>query len=364
MSFFYFKFGLTAIIFSLVIGAFIVRWNKENRYTIGELVLYALGLGPVFTVLSLYYLLLVIPGKPHWFYVCAVLAIYCGLAYAAVPGFTWMYRHAREYLASRWNTYRPLTPGEKIKRGIYPLTVILLLALFLGLYAGNTLQTPIDGHDALVYGNFGKLYAHRSEIRYMKQMTATKSGFVFIGSQKPSFSLLLTWELMLNSRTANTGNDFQFDLFFRSISGYYGLLIVAVVFLWVRRKNKYLALPALLIMVSGLRFVLMIVDYHLDSYRIFFLLVSWVWLGYTIKNKDDLSFVLLGIFSGFAAFSHPIGLLAAVLNLAAFLLFDERPLKTRLLKTVVLALLILACGNIHYPLEIFFGSYSGLVTYI
>lgn len=364
MTFFYFKFFLTSIVFSLIIGGVMMRWNKENKYTAAELVLYALGLGPVFTVLLLYYLFLAVPGKEYIFYIVIILAVYAALAFIGFKGLRRIFQRARDFIKDKKAARRELSSKEKIKRAVYPLIVIILLGVFLVTFVGNTLQTPIEGHDALIYGNFGQLYAYRCQIRYVKVMTVTFGGFVFTGSQKPSFSLLLTWEMMLNGKEVNQNKDYQFDLFFRSISGFYGLLIAAVVFLWLYRKNKFLSLAALVVMVSGLRFMLMIVDYHLDSYRIFFLLMSWIWLGYTIKHKDNLSLFLLGIFSGFTAFAHPIGLLAALFNIIAFLLFDERPFKTRMVNTLWLGLIILACGNIHYPLEIIFGSVSGYLTYI
>jgi hypothetical protein len=152
-------------------------------------------------------------------------------------------------------------------------------------------------------------------------------------------------------------------MYFRSTSAYYGLLIIAIQFLWLYRKNRYLALLGLLILLSGLRFVSMLVNYHLDSFRIFFLLVSWIFLAYTLKKKDRFSLFLLGVFSGFAAFTHLIGLAAALLNCLAVLIFDESGIKTRLLKSAALGVLILAFGNIHYLMEAFYGSVSGFLTY-
>ena len=96
----------------------------------------------------------------------------------------------------------------------------------------------------------------------------------------------------------------------------------------------------------------------------FFLLVSWICLAYTLKHKDNFSLLLLGVFSGFAAFTHLIGLAAALFNGLALFIFYEGGLKTRILKTAVLALLIMASGNIHYLMEFLFGSVSGYISYI
>lgn len=364
MTLFYWKFILTSILFSLVIGGLLLHWDKNNRYSRFELLLYSLGLGPVLTVLFLYYLLLIFPWHTHSFYVWIILMLYLVMLIFALRGLVKLGGPMASFFKDKRKLFLVLPLKTKLKRMLYPLTIMILLGTFVVNYVNKTLPTPIEGHDALVYGNFGKLYAQKREIRYVKLMYPASSGFVFIGSQKPAFSLLLTWEMMLNDAQTNENENYEYDLYFRSISGYYGLLIVGITFFWLQRKNKLLALLGLLVLFSGLRFFLMVMDYHLDSYRIFFLTLSWVWLGYTIKNRDRLSFILLGIFSGFAGFIHLIGLLAAGFNLISFFIFSEEPLKTRAWKTAFLILIILACGNFQYILEFLFGSLSGYLTYI
>ena len=66
MSFFYVKFFITNILFSLVIAAGFVQFSQKGtgrKNSVFELTLYALGVGPVLTVTLLYYLLLVFPQK-------------------------------------------------------------------------------------------------------------------------------------------------------------------------------------------------------------------------------------------------------------------------------------------------------------
>ena len=358
------KFLLSNILFSLILGALLVRinkkWNTSAPYSTFELVLYSLGLGPVFTVLILYYLLLIIPHRPHLFYLAVVGAIYLLLLILGRKGFPEILRKAKASVKTLW-----ATPGKTV----YWCILLAVLLGVLALFPGSILKTPIEGHDALIYGNFGKVYYQEKQVPYEKVMTPRKKGFFFPGSTKPSFSLLLTWEMMLN--TKDTNKTREFDLYFRSISGYYGILITAVVFLWLYRKNKYLALLGMLVLLSGLRFFLMLTDYHLDSFRIFFLMLSWIWLAYTIKETASpphkgipLSFLLLGVFSGFTAFAHLIGLVVAVVNGLAFFLFVEENFRARALKTALFFLSVLVFGGIHYVLEALFGSAAGFLTYI
>jgi len=347
------KLFLTNILFSLIIGALLVRLNKKGEYPTVELVLYSLGLGPVFTVLILYYLLLLIPRQTHLFYLAGIFLVYLLLFLGAGKGFQRIFGQMKEF----FKIFRAV-PGT----AIYWCMLLVVLVGVLSLYPVSILKTPVEGHDALIYGNLGKTYYHERQVPYEKVMKPRQNGFYFQGSTKPSFSLLLTWEMMLNSGNANQSQ--QFDLYFRSISGYYGLLIIAVVFLWLYRKNKFLALLGILVLLSGLRFFLMLVDYHLDSYRIFFLLVSWIWLAYTIKKRDHLSFFLLGVFSGFMAFTHVIGLVAALVNGLAFLIFAEQGFLERTVKTAAFFGLTVVFGGVHYLLEALYGSVSGFLTYI
>lgn len=359
---FYLKFFLTNILFSLIIGGLLVRFNGNKGYTCFELMLYSMGLGPVFTVLMLYYLLQIIPHRPHSFYPVCIFLVYVPLFIFSIRGFKILLKQLKAFFKSTTAKLQTLNSREKVKKGVYLFVVLALLAGFFSFYPANIFKTPVDGHDALIYGNFGKRYYQGREVSYSKITAPGKNGFTFLGSQKPSFSLLLTWEMMLNHRAAN--KEKHFDLYYRSVTGYYWLLIVLVQFLWLYRKNKTLALLGILVLLAGLQFFLMLINYHLDSFRLFSLLLSWIWLAYTIEKKDRLSFFLLGVFSGFTAFTHLIGLVVALANVLAFLIFYESGLKVRVLKTAVLALVILAFGAVHYLLEALYGSLSGFLTYI
>ncbi len=83
MFLFYIKFFLTNIVFSIIIGMVLVRFSRrggDSDYTTFELLLYSLGLGPVVTVLLLYYSFLLIPGQRTWFYLLIVFLFYLLLA--------------------------------------------------------------------------------------------------------------------------------------------------------------------------------------------------------------------------------------------------------------------------------------------
>jgi len=362
MGLFYFKLFLTGILFSLIIGAALVRFNKTNPQGNFELILYSLGLGPVFTVSMLYYFLLFIPGQAHLFYIIGILAIYGVISIFSFKGFQVLGVQLKNWVKASAASWKSMGTKEKFKRAGYWTFLLVLLAVFLILYLGDTLRTPLEHHDALAYGNLGKMYYQQKQIAYSRVMRPAPNGFYFQGSQRPSFSLLLTWEMMLNDERTNQSPGF--DLYFRSMSGYYGILFLGVYFFWLYRKNKYLALLGLLVIFSGLQFFLMLVNYHLDAYRMFFLVISWIWLAYTLKRKDGFSLFLFGVFSGFTAFTHLIGLVVAVFNVLALFIFYEDSFKARIFKVAAVVLLMAALGNIHYLLDVLFGPEAGFINYI
>ena len=377
MGLFIIKFILTNILFSLIIGFVLVKINTLSTLSTRnpfkwfngsgekvanlELMLYALGLGPVFTVLLLYYLLLVLHGLPNFFYLAAVFLVYLALlvwsrksvplAVLGVP--SCLGALVAIFRAGKW---------KRLGHILYFSFLLVLLVVFMYLYLGSILQVPIADHDILVHGNIGKMYYQEKALTYSENISNSIDGFFFIGSPKPSFSLLLTWEMMMNRGFAGS-NDLSFDMYFRSISVYYGLLILAVAFYWLYRRNRYLALLGIVVLFSGLKFFQVFMSYHLDSYRLFFLILSWVFLAYSLRSKAPLAFLLLGVFSGFTAFTHLIGVLAALVNVLVFFLFQEASFKERLLKTMALSLIILLFGGIHYVLEALWGARFGFLTY-
>ncbi len=372
MDLFILKFILTNIVFSLIIGFALVRINTVNtihavkwfdrtgeKVANLELILYSLGLGPIFTVLILYYLLLVFHGLPNLFYLAAAFLVFLALL-------VWGRKSVSLLVQELKTKYRTVCMAGKRKQWehiLYFSFLLVLLAVFIYLYLGSSiLQVPIADHDILVHGNIGKLYYQEKALKYSENISNSIDGFFFIGSPKPSFSLLLTWEMMMNRGFVGS-NDLTFDMYFRSISAYYGLLILLIVFYWLYRKNRYLALLGIVVLFSGLKFFQVFLSYHLDSYRLFFLILSWVFLAYSLKSKELLAFLLLGIFSGFTAFTHLIGVLVALANGLAFFIFQEVSFKERLLKTLALSLIILLFGGLHYVLEAVWGARFGFLTY-
>ncbi|MDP2910032.1 MAG: hypothetical protein Q8N69_03095, partial [bacterium] len=277
---------ITNILFSWIILTAFMKLDRENMHSLPELMIYSLGFGPIGTSLLLYYLLLIVPHQSDLFYVLAVIVVYLFL-----------------FLLGRKNWSRALaeivTMATKIKANYKTLnqlarmesiavTGILLIALsiFFYVYFGYTLRLPLDESDALKYGEMGKICYQEKSLDYRWVRNDPETGFAPDFNSAPSFALLLTWEKM----TGALFSSYQ-DIYFKSIGAYYALLILGILIFWLSKRNKLLAFLGVFAYLSGLYFFATLFEQHLDSYRIFFVIISWIWLAYAIDKNDRFSFV-------------------------------------------------------------------------
>jgi len=350
MILFLLQFILTNGIFSVIICSVLIHLNQRKIHSNLELFLYSLGLGPIFTSLLLYYLLLFFPHQSYFFYLSGVIIIYFVILSLGRKSHSVLCTDIIKRIKEKKQKFKNLNIYQRIELILFPSIIAILLASFLFLYLTNTLHTSLDGTDVLRYGTLGKIFFIEKSLDYRWIHYYPKTGFYYSTNQAPSFPLLLTWEKIMDSFF-----NVDKDLYYKSISTYYGLLVLIIMFFWLARKNKYLAILGIFALLSGFSFFQTLIIQHLDSYRIFFLTISWVFLAYAIEKKDFLSFLLLGIFSGFAAYSHTIGAVIVVFNSLALFIFMKGKLKQKLRKTSFVAFLIITCGWVHYILDIFWG---------
>jgi len=350
MILFLIEFILTNIIFSVIICVVLMRFNERSTHSNLELLLYSLGLGPVFTSLILYYLLLFLPHQSYLFYFMSIFICFMFLSFLGRKYFSSLWDDIIKKIINTKNIFKKLNTSLQIKNILFLSIIFILLSIFLYLYLTNTLQTPLDGSDALRYGTLGKIIFKEKSLEYRWIHPYPKSGYYYDMNHAPSFSLLLTWEKIIDSFFKKDK-----DIYYKSISTYYGLLILSLLLFWHAKKSKYLALVGVFALLSGFSFFQTLITQHLDSYRIFFLIISWIFLAYAIAKRDFLSFFLLGVFSGLAAFAHTIGAVLVILNCLALFIFVKGNLKYKVKKTVFIIILVIAFGWLHYILDIFWG---------
>jgi len=349
MFLFILKFSITNIVFSVIICSLLTRFNKSGKYSNSELLLYSLGLGPVFTALLLYYSFLIFPHRSNMFYLMFIAASYFLIAIIGRKSFKFIFCVLKNNIKNIFTLKG--TAFSKIEHLALLSIIFIPLAVLLFFYLTKILPQPLIVWDALTYGMQGRVLFEAKSLAPIWGIQHAISGFSIITSAPPSFSLMLTWEELVNFLFQEKS-----DLYFKSINTYYGLLILSVVYYWVAKQNKWAAVLSVIALLSGLSFFISLFQPHLDLYRIFFFCISFVWLAYAVKEKDYLSLLMFGIFSGFTAFSHRIGVVMAVINCFVFFITIESNFKIRVLKTSIIVLLIIAFGGDHYIFDLIWGQ--------
>ena len=342
-------FVLTTALCALCLSGFFLRMVKNREFSTGEIYLYSVGLAPGILTLSLYYLLLLFPRRAEWFYVGCILTGFILLGYLGRRGWTdWWFARRNSRKGKSTGGHSARSRSNRLLSFWIP---VLLVAMVCVVVFGYVIQQPIKDHDVVQYAMLGRIIAEDRAIDFGGYRPHERTGFYSQVVHPPAFSLLHTWEKFSQKLLGGSG-----DLLFRSISPFYALLILAVIFYWVRRIKFVIALLGILVCMSGLAFYLSLTTYHIDSFRIFFSAVSWIFLARSIERPGKHYYAMLGISSGLAAFAHSIGVMVAGLNCLALFLFLPVPMTRRAVVSLAVSLTVLFFGGIHYILDIFWGT--------
>ena len=185
----------------------------------------------------------------------------------------------------------------------------------------------------------------------------SNEGYVYKLTMPPSFSLFLVWERIVNSFF-----QVKTDLYFKSISAYYGLLILAIQFYWVSKKNKWLAIASSIVLISSMGFYVKFFLPHIDTLRIYFEMLSFICLAWAVKDEHFFAVLLFGLTSGFAAYTHRIGIVIAVINVFVYSVMINKPLKNRACRVAGVLSLVMATGGAHYLFDLLWGTGAWLGT--
>lgn len=360
--FFLFKFVLTNIVFALILCLCLLRLNRAHEHPTVELFLVSLGLAPALVTLILYFAFLCCPPLPNLGYFLIIIVVYILFLWLGRKELPVIYADFKSRLISNRHKLKrheydgAPAPGtwtkhaKEIARWSYTALVLLIL-IYLAISFRNVLHMPVSGYDALSYAAEGKALFKIKHIEFRSMMLDPETGMYIPSIHAPSFSLFLTWEKMLNSLFG-----FKSDLLFRGIAFYFGLLILAGQYYCLRIKGKWLALLGTIGLLSCFSFFCAMMYIHIDTYRIYFIAVAWFYLAGALKKQDRLSYLLLGITSGMAAFAHTLGALMAAITILVFSVFLKGSFLYKIRIASLVFLLTLATGGIHYVIDSLWGS--------
>jgi hypothetical protein len=289
----------------------------------------SLAAGPLLGSSWLFILLILFPGSQPAFYLSAWLALNILLiARNFQSGISVLNRYKRVFI---------LLIG---RMGKY-LSLLTLLALFLipPVYAS---LRQISEHDTFEYMALGENIYEQCRIDF-PGFRYLPNGLFYVALHGFIYPLLYTTQLFFDTDQA---------LAFKSLSMFYALLLMSL-FAWkVLRYRKAWLLPAMLLLLSSYGFLFSILQFHLESIRIFLLFAS-VLLAFDMIRKDWRAVPLLGLLLGLQTGLHFIGFIASLVIMAGLLFFSPLSVQERIWTSVRLFAFVLVLGAIHYILEWF-----------
>lgn len=333
-------FLLSNLLLSTGISLWLSKKNTEIAYSNTELWLYCLGLGPALTSLIIYFSFLLLPGQASFFYIVMVCACIAALFFSS-----------RKQIRPIGSMYAKSMLQTIQKADRYTVAFFSFLLVFIAYVTYKTISVPITGHDTLEYALFAKALFGDKAIHYAAFHHFPDTGFYFVGLHGFSFPLLATWERLVNSLFL-----IDTDFYFRSITAYYSILLLGVCFYWLRKLSSMYAITGILLMICCFGYFSLLTSYHLDTYRILLLVVSWIFFVHAVRFGDMLSISLFGIFSGAQSFIHSLGFILALAALGILFFLLKDTLLQRFKKTIWAGILILLFGGIHYLIDIFWGT--------
>lgn len=229
----------------------------------------------------------------------------------------------------------------------------VLILLVVSVFALKNLLLSFSlGHDFLEYMVQGGYIFDNKAIIYTHEIYNEQTGFYYVGLHGWSFPLQYSLERLVDSFTT-----FGFGLYFQSLTLWYGLVILTVVYSELKKHfNTLYAISGILIMVFAKGFLIASSYSHIDSYRIFFFSLSVIFTLEMVNKPEARMIPLLAFVAGTSAFAHSLGVIVAVVLGATLVFYLQKDWVTRIKYALGFGLLTLVFGGIHYLLDIFYGT--------
>jgi len=314
--------------------------------------LYSFGIGPALSTLILYYLLLLLPGFSSTFYLGIIMLTYVIMIGLNSKFITDFFDIGKAILKSILQIFH-FKRGLKhyfFNTNIIFLGTILIVSAF-GIK--NILLTQLPGHDVFEYMIQGKYLFDDKAIEYVNHRYYLDSGFYYVGLHGWSFPLQVTLEKMVDDVTSYFG----FDLYFKSLTLFYGILLLTTIYYWVKSKMEVLfAASIVLILCMAKAYLTSISYFHIDSYRMFFFSLAFL---FTLEQVHKPNLKLLPLFAfvtGISAFTHSLGVIISVILGACLLFFLQKEWLYKIKFLGGFVALVMVFGGIHYILDIVFGT--------
>ncbi|MCO6499786.1 MAG: hypothetical protein J5I47_05340 [Vicingus serpentipes] len=313
--------------------------------------LYALGLGPALASLVIYYLLLIIPSLTSSIYLSIILLFFVSLIFVNLKAISIFLQIVKSLFVNGLTIFQ-LKKG--LKNYFYDTNNVLIGILLIVMVFGvkNILLTQIPGHDVLEYMTQGDYIFHDKAIEYVAHRYYPKTGFYYVGLHGWSFPLQVTLEKMVDDLFF-----FGYDLYFKSLTLFYGILLLLIIYYWTKRyMNVVYAFSIVCVLCLAKGYLTSISYFHIDSYRMFFFSLSFLFTLQQINNPNLKLLVLLSFFAGTSGFTHSLGVIISVIIGAGLFLYIQKDWIYKSKFLLLYTVLVLLFGEIHYIIDIVHGT--------
>jgi hypothetical protein len=353
---------ITYFYFSISINALILKVDSNKLIEKPLALIFSLALAPFITSLLLHYLLWFFPYQSSILYVSIVIAVFTFILLISKD----FVKTVLNYIWSKLKLTGNNTKGEvllinnkyfkiyqKERMILYSnlalLFIILMVCFF---WIKEILFTPITGHDMLEYAIQAKHFAREKLIAYVPYRYHVENNFFYVGLHGYSFPLIGTWEYLFSE----IFGVYQNDYLMKSITGYYGFLIFSTIYVLIKKYGTLVALASVLLLFSNYGIFTTLFNYHIDAYRIFMIMASFIGLALAIKFPSTITLFIFGVNTAAQAYIHSLGVFIALFLCFAFFIYFPGSIVQKLKQCFLLLIIVLLFGGMHYILDVFWGT--------
>jgi hypothetical protein len=345
-------------VFPVALAGLIHRWDKNRILEPGITDILGYALAPFLTTLILYYLFLLLPHHSDAFYVSSIVFFFLSIFFLHLP--------YTKSITGRWlqaiSIHKPNPSQTKDLLSVsyagrnlnLSISKSLLIASVVQIVLSSLYiaQSPLTGHDTLEYAILGKSMGVEKAIYYQQHPYNPSTGFYYVGLHGHSYNLIRTWEFLWGNLFGKPDSD----RYFRLLSAYYYLLMFLLGWKLLYQKGIRSLFIWFLLTYLPVGFFAFITNPHVDAYRVCLISISLLLLYHAIDTSNKFIFFLFCIYCGSQAFIHSLGVFIASICFLAFLIFQRESIFMKIKSTLVFVLLFLLMGNIHYLMDVFWGT--------
>jgi 4-amino-4-deoxy-L-arabinose transferase-like glycosyltransferase len=329
--------------------------NREKQ-VVPPLELFSLtrGIGPIMISWLMYNLFLFSPQQPPGYYIALIVG-FCAVL------LVWSRHQAPllfEAYAAFWQSLRRLASLRSLSLILLICTLLSVLFIFI-----IGIAFPIVGHDSLVFATEAKIMRQDMSLEHFLARVEpdARTGFLPVSFQPPFLPMLYVWFSLI----AGIG---QMDILARTVSPVFGLYCLMLVGYLVRRHASLpAALWSIFLLAVTPLFLWMGYDNAQDTPRYYFLMLALYWFAKLLDAQTNIPSrmtLVVGLFAGFAVYSHLLGAPAVAAGILALLFLRRWNWRERLVRATAIVLTVILVGaGYHYlasaPLRAkFFGTIS------